>query len=79
MLTRTYLPWKRIAGLKVFAGARVWLPNISIGRDPSLWSEPDRFLPERWIGHDEETGAEVGGGGISVLADVLPRRRRLIN
>ena len=47
------------SGLKIVPGARLWIPNVSIGRDPHLWSEPDTFKPERWIAHDEATGAEL--------------------
>lgn len=40
------------SGLVIRAGNRVVIPNISIGRDPSLWTSPDEFRPERWFNPD---------------------------
>ena len=41
------------SGAKVRDGTRVLIPNIAIGRDPFLWSNPKSFDPERWMSYDE--------------------------
>ena len=41
------------SGVKVRDGTRVIIPNIAIGKDPFLWSNPEKFDPERWMGYDE--------------------------
>nr|ALT04745.1 CYP76 [Mirabilis jalapa] len=33
-------------------GAQVWVNVWSIGRDPNIWSSPDLFSPERFLGTD---------------------------
>jgi len=43
------------SGLKVFSGQRVSILNSAIGRDPHLWDEPDKFLPERWLQEGKPT------------------------
>jgi cytochrome P450 len=40
------------SGLVVPAGTRTSITNAAIGRDPSLWSDPDAFNPSRWLGED---------------------------
>lgn len=37
------------SGIHIEAGQRVTILNAAIGRDPHLWDEPDRFIPERWL------------------------------
>ena len=41
------------SGIRVFAGQRVVVPNYAIGRDPHLWTNPDSFIPERWLPEDK--------------------------
>ena len=43
------------SGIQVQAKQRVSFPNIAIGRDPHLWTEPDKFIPERWLQDDKPT------------------------
>jgi len=42
------------SGLPVRVGTRVGILNTAIGRDPLLWSNPDKFEPERWMKYDAE-------------------------
>lgn len=42
------------SGLRIRDGSRVAILNQAIGRDPFLWSDPDRFMPERWIKYDQQ-------------------------
>lgn len=37
------------SGIHIEASHRVTILNAAIGRDPHLWNEPDRFMPERWL------------------------------
>ncbi|KAJ4974449.1 hypothetical protein NE237_007623 [Protea cynaroides] len=39
-----------LAGYDIREGTRVLVSTWTIGRDPSLWEEPDEFIPERFIG-----------------------------
>ncbi|XBI20326.1 hypothetical protein VPH35_061641 [Triticum aestivum] len=41
-----------LRGYMVPKGARVMLNVWAIGRDGELWSEPERFMPERFLGKD---------------------------
>jgi cytochrome P450 len=43
------------SGIQVRSGQRVSIANIAIGRDPNLWSDPDKFLPERWLQEGKPT------------------------
>src|SRR5207244_2632783 len=38
-----------LAGYSIAAGTRVWQPALLIHRDPSIYPDPLRFLPERWL------------------------------
>lgn len=37
------------SGIRIEAGQRVSIMNCAIGRDPNLWTEPNSFMPERWL------------------------------
>ncbi|XP_037409729.1 geraniol 8-hydroxylase-like [Triticum dicoccoides] len=41
-----------LRGYTVPKGARVMVNVWAIGRDSELWSEPERFIPERFLGKD---------------------------
>lgn len=43
------------SGMVCHEGARVFLPNSAIGRDPKLWSNPETFDPDRWLHVDPST------------------------
>jgi len=41
------------SGINVVAGTRMFISNVSVGRDPSLWAQPNAFVPERWMSYDD--------------------------
>lgn len=43
------------SGIHIEKGQRVIILNAAIGRDPHLWSEPDSFIPERWLQEGKPT------------------------
>ena len=43
------------SGIQIEAGQRVTIMNTAVGRDPHLWSDPETFLPDRWIQSDKPT------------------------
>ncbi|KAE8658000.1 Kinase superfamily protein [Hibiscus syriacus] len=42
----------KVAGYDIRKGTRVYVNTWSIGRDPSLWEQPEEFRPERFLGRD---------------------------
>jgi cytochrome P450 len=49
---------REIAGKFIAGGVSVSVPTFSILRDKTIFSEPDRYFPERWLpegdGHDDD-------------------------
>ncbi len=43
-----------VRGLSVPKGARVLVNAWAIGRDPSIWENPNSFMPERFLGSEIE-------------------------
>ena len=41
-----------IAGLPVAAGTEVSISNYCIHRNSAIFEDPERFLPERWLGKE---------------------------
>ncbi|GMJ07286.1 TRANSPARENT TESTA 7, CYTOCHROME P450 75B1 [Hibiscus trionum] len=41
-----------VAGYDILKGTRVFVSSWSIGRDPSLWEQPEEFRPERFLGRN---------------------------
>ncbi|GMI97845.1 TRANSPARENT TESTA 7, CYTOCHROME P450 75B1 [Hibiscus trionum] len=41
-----------VAGYDIRKGTRVFVNAWSIGRDPSVWEQPDKFRPERFVGRN---------------------------
>ncbi|CAK9159208.1 unnamed protein product [Ilex paraguariensis] len=52
-----------VAGYNIRKGTRVFINTWSIGRDPSLWDEPEEFRPERFLGK----GIDVKGQSFELL------------
>ncbi|KAJ5369769.1 benzoate 4-monooxygenase cytochrome P450 [Penicillium cataractarum] len=44
----------KILGKQIAGGITVSVPAYIAHRDPSLFSEPDEYIPERWLGESEE-------------------------
>lgn len=53
-----------VAGCPLPQGALLLASPLALHRDPSYWSEPDRFCPARWLGEDdpETSGAYLPFG-----------------
>ena len=47
------------SGVIVGTNNRVVIPNVAIGRDPFLWTAPDKFNPERWMTYENGTPLPV--------------------
>jgi len=47
------------SGFIVKAGTRVGISNISIGRNPKYFEDPDAFKPERWFLNEDGTRVRV--------------------
>ncbi|MEX2201575.1 MAG: cytochrome P450 [Dongiaceae bacterium] len=52
VLPRILLEPYRIGGYNFMAGSFFALPVFAYHRDPAVWPEPKRFLPERFLGDD---------------------------
>lgn len=55
-----------IADYSLPQGTVVGIPIWLFARDPSVYPDPDRFLPDRWLGERQgltETETSVFGGG----------------
>jgi cytochrome P450 family 135 len=63
------------AGLELPAGANVLVPTSLLHRDPRLFAEPERFLPDRWSegGQDERAYFPFGGGARRCVGEPLAR------
>jgi cytochrome P450 len=60
-------------GRELPAGANVLVPTLLLHRDPRLFAEPERFLPERWSegGQDERAYFPFGGGARRCVGEPL--------
>ncbi|XP_042041154.1 cytochrome P450 71AU50-like [Salvia splendens] len=42
----------KVNGYDIPKGSRILINTYAIGRDPNVWSDPEMFIPERFIGSD---------------------------
>ncbi|XP_018730384.2 geraniol 8-hydroxylase [Eucalyptus grandis] len=72
-----------IGGFTIPKGAQVYINVFAIGRDPSIWDDPDKFVPDRFLGSDIDVRGQnfelvpFGGGrricpGLPLAARMLP-------
>ena len=38
-----------INGISIKAGMQVFISIYDVHRDPEVWPEPEKFIPERWV------------------------------
>ncbi|KAL4296974.1 hypothetical protein GQ457_12G022000 [Hibiscus cannabinus] len=59
-----------VAGYDICKGTRVFVNTWSMGRNPSLWEQPEEFRPERFIGRN----VDVKGTNLELLPFGAGRR-----
>ncbi|XP_042039990.1 cytochrome P450 71AU50-like [Salvia splendens] len=42
----------KVNGYDIPKGSRIFINTYAIGRDPNVWTDPEMFIPERFIGSD---------------------------
>ncbi|KAH7572052.1 hypothetical protein JRO89_XS04G0194000 [Xanthoceras sorbifolium] len=55
-----------VAGYDIRKGTRVFINSWSIGRDPSIWDEPEEFRPERFL-QEKANNIDVKGHSFELL------------
>lgn len=53
VITRTVAEPDTLGGFPVTPGTLVLMSTYALHRDPSLWKDPDAFMPSRWLDADE--------------------------
>ncbi|CAI0387664.1 unnamed protein product [Linum tenue] len=56
-----------VSGYHVAKGTRVFINTWSMGRDPTVWAEPDEFRPERFLAAGRNKGIGVKGQSFELL------------
>ncbi|XP_030451946.2 geraniol 8-hydroxylase-like [Syzygium oleosum] len=71
-----------IGGFTIPKGAQVLINVFAIGRDPSIWDDPDKFVPERFLGSDIDVRGQnfvlVPFGGGRRICPGLPLAMRML-
>ncbi|XP_030451942.1 geraniol 8-hydroxylase-like [Syzygium oleosum] len=71
-----------IGGFTIPKGAQVLINVFAMGRDPSIWDDPDKFLPERFLGSDIDVRGQnfelVPFGGGRRICPGLPLAMRML-
>ncbi|KAF8030026.1 hypothetical protein BT93_E2446 [Corymbia citriodora subsp. variegata] len=71
-----------VGGFTIPEGAQVLVNVFAIGRDPSVWDDPDKFVPERFLGSDMDVRGQnfelVPFGGGRRICPGLPLAMRML-
>ncbi|KAK3431728.1 hypothetical protein EUGRSUZ_E03685 [Eucalyptus grandis] len=71
-----------IGGFTIPKGAQVYINVFAIGRDPSTWDDPDKFVPDRFLGSDIDFRGQnlelVPFGGGRRICPGLPLAARML-
>lgn len=71
-----------IGGFTIPKGAQVLLNVFAIGRDPNIWDDPDKFVPDRFLGSDIDVRGQnfelVPFGGGRRICPGLPLATRML-
>ena len=63
-----------VAGFHVPAGTRLFVNAAKVHRDPSVWSEPTEFRPERFLATGEHKNVDVRGQSFELIPFGAGRR-----
>ena len=71
-----------MGGFRIPKGAQVLINAWAIGRDPSIWEDPDTFAPERFLGSEVDAGGRnfvlIPFGGGRRICPGLPLALRML-
>ncbi|KAI6702227.1 hypothetical protein NL676_011363 [Syzygium grande] len=73
----------QIGGFTIPKGAQVLINVWAIGRDPAIWTSPNEFMPERFLGSDIDLRGQnfelIPFGGGRRICPGLPLAMRMLH
>ncbi|PKI69527.1 hypothetical protein CRG98_010055, partial [Punica granatum] len=73
----------QVSGYTIPEGAQILVNVWAIGKDPTLWKNPDKFIPERFLGLDIDVKGQnfelLPFGGGRRICPALPLASRMIH